>query len=162
MGAGPSGAVNSARVPRLASQEEAPRGASHLHPDSKTADTPILPPVSHDTVPTRELRPIPTGARRSKPHHLLQVEGPGAPREIIPGDQPLVLGRAPDCDVRVESGHVSRQHVVVRRVMEDLECRDLDSRNGTWLNDLRIHSAILRDGDLVQVGDAVFIFRSGR
>jgi len=46
--------------------------------------------------------------------------------------------------------------------MDNLEFRDLESRNGSWLNNLRVHSATLREGDIVQIGDAIFVFRAGR
>jgi len=125
-------------------------------------ETPIAEHAPQETVPTREFRPVPSTLRRARPDRLLQVDGPGAPRDVVIGGGAIVLGRADDCDVRIDSGHVSRNHAVVRRLGDDIEFRDLDSRNGTWLNDLRVHSATLREGDTLQVGDAIFIFRPGR
>ena len=124
--------------------------------------TPIVEHAPGETVPTREFQPVPTSVRRSKPDRLIQVDGPGAPRDVVIGGGPLVIGRSEECDLRVESGHVSRNHAVIQRVGEDLELRDLDSRNGSWLNDLRVHAATLREGDTLQFGDALFIFRPAR
>tara|TARA_B100001093_G_scaffold446601_1_gene451036 strand:- start:22 stop:420 length:399 start_codon:yes stop_codon:yes gene_type:complete len=115
-----------------------------------------------ETVPTRAFRQIAAARRYSKPPRFIQVEGPGAPREVALGPGPMVVGRSEHCDVQIISGHVSRQHAVIQMVVDNMECRDLLSRNGTWLNDLRVHSATLREGDIVQIGDAVFVFRSGR
>lgn len=124
--------------------------------------TPIAEDIRHETVPTREVRPVPVGVRRSKPDRLIQVEGPGAPRELVLGYEPVVVGRAEGCDIRIDSGHVSRRHALIQRHRGDLEFRDLDSRNGTWLNDLRVHAATLREGDTLSMGDALFVFRPAR
>jgi pSer/pThr/pTyr-binding forkhead associated (FHA) protein len=35
---------------------------------------------------------------------------------------------------------------------------DNDSHNGVFLNGVKIHSAVLRDGDVVQVADSIFIY----
>ena len=115
-----------------------------------------------ETVPVRTSRQIAAARRHTKPPRLIQVEGPGAPREVALGPEPMVVGRSDTCDVQIVSGHVSSQHAVLQKVVDNMECRDLISRSGTWLNDLRIHSATLREGDIVQIGDAVFVFRSGR
>lgn len=100
--------------------------------------------------------------RDADPPRFLQVEGPGAPREVRFVGVPVFIGRSDSCDVQIISSHISRRHAVVQNVGDDLECRDLTSRNGTWLNNLRVNSATLREGDIVQIGDAVFVFRSGR
>ena len=35
---------------------------------------------------------------------------------------------------------------------------DFESRNGVFLNGIKVHSAILRDGDILQLADVVFDF----
>ena len=115
-----------------------------------------------ETNPTREFRQMKAERLDGYPPQLMQVEGPGAPREVRFLGAPLVIGRSDGCDVQVISSHISRRHAVVQKVGDDIECRDLTSRNGTWLNNLRVNSATLREGDIVQIGDAVFVFRSGR
>ena len=125
-------------------------------------DMPVGAEKPPETVPNAEFGRVAAACRHSKPARLIQVEGPGAPREVALGEQALVLGRGDDCDIQIPSGHVSRQHALVRPFMENLEFRDLESRNGSWLNNLRVHSATLREGDIVQVGDAIFVFRAGR
>jgi pSer/pThr/pTyr-binding forkhead associated (FHA) protein len=35
---------------------------------------------------------------------------------------------------------------------------DNDSRNGVFLNGVKVHSAVLRDGDVIQVADSVFVY----
>ena len=43
----------------------------------------------------------------------------------------------------------------------EIQARDLDSRNGVYLNGLRIHAVILRNGDVLQCGDVVFEYKEG-
>mgnify|MGYP003350451155 CR=1 FL=1 len=47
---------------------------------------------------------------------------------------------------------------MLQRHEEGYELLDNGSRNGVLLNGLKIHTAVLRDGDVVQVADAVFIY----
>jgi pSer/pThr/pTyr-binding forkhead associated (FHA) protein len=35
---------------------------------------------------------------------------------------------------------------------------DNDSENGVFLNGVKIHSAVLRDGDVIQMADNVFVY----
>jgi pSer/pThr/pTyr-binding forkhead associated (FHA) protein len=92
---------------------------------------------------------------------LEQVQGDGSPRQI-PLDQPqLVIGRGEDAGIPLASRRASRQHAILTRKGTDYVIRDNDSHNGIYLNGVKIHSAILRDGDVVQVADCAFIFREG-
>jgi predicted component of type VI protein secretion system len=64
----------------------------------------------------------------------------------------LVLGRA-EADISLDDEEVSRRHALVRRTAGVIEILDLDSRNGTWVNGVRISSAtLLAHGDDVRLG----------
>jgi diguanylate cyclase (GGDEF)-like protein len=73
----------------------------------------------------------------------------------------LVLGRAPDCHIVLDEDSVSRQHVRIEVSPTGYYAVDLESTNGTFVNDVRIDSARLRDGDYLRVGDCIFRFLSG-
>ena len=75
------------------------------------------------------------------------------------------LGRSMDNDVRLrEDSSVSRKHCMILKDPASGEyiLRDLDSSNGTFLNDLCLENqqCPMRDGDFVGVGDVRFIFYS--
>lgn len=66
----------------------------------------------------------------------------------------FLLGREKDCHFRTSSSLVSRHHCVVKRDEYSVRIRDLNSRNGTFVNSRRIEGEVaLMDGDVVQIGD---------
>ncbi|MFO8005315.1 FHA domain-containing protein [Thioalkalivibrio sp.] len=69
------------------------------------------------------------------------------------------VGRQADNDIVLQEGSVSSQHAWL--VNDGGECRvvNLLSTNGTWVNDEKVHEAVLKDGDHVRFGRAEFIFR---
>lgn len=97
--------------------------------------------------------------RETRQCYLDQVEGEGSPLRISLEQKELVIGRAEDADVRTPSKKASRQHALLQRRGTDFVIRDNDSHNGIFLNGVKIHSAVLRDGDFIQVADCSFVFR---
>jgi pSer/pThr/pTyr-binding forkhead associated (FHA) protein len=97
------------------------------------------------------------GARKKQPM-LEQVRGPGAPRSFQLTSDETVIGRGHQTNISIESSLLSRRHMAVRRAGPELSYVDLDSANGVYLNGVRAHSAILHDGDTLQIGDVVFVF----
>jgi len=86
--------------------------------------------------------------------------GPGAPTTYpLGGNRPLLLGRDPAADVSVASNELSRRHCRLERVGQDWLVTDLGSVNGLHLNGVRIHSALLHEGDRLQMGEVLFVFR---
>jgi pSer/pThr/pTyr-binding forkhead associated (FHA) protein len=69
--------------------------------------------------------------------------------EIAPGE--IALGRGPSCNVVAESGAVSKVHARIERTREHLLLEDLGSSNGTFVNDVRVTSAFLKDGDRISL-----------
>lgn len=91
---------------------------------------------------------------------LQVVKGPNA-GEVIALDRPRsVLGRHPDCEVRLDVGAVSRQHAQIVKVSEDeWFVEDLQSRNGTYVNNLLIAGPQrLSDRDRLKICDLLFTF----
>jgi adenylate cyclase len=74
-------------------------------------------------------------------------------QRIFPiGPDPLAIGRALDNDIVLNHAVVSRHHAVVALEGHAVVVRDLDSRNGVFVNRLRVKSVQLADSDLIQVG----------
>jgi DNA-binding response OmpR family regulator len=82
-----------------------------------------------------------------------------AGREHLLSGEVVTIGRAAENDIVVTSRRVSREHARVRREGWRAVLEDLDSTNGTYLNDERLLSPTeLRDRDRVAIGDVVLIF----
>jgi pSer/pThr/pTyr-binding forkhead associated (FHA) protein len=84
---------------------------------------------------------------------LVPVEGPAEPYEIPAGES--VFGRAGGCDVVLEPSSVSKMHAWLQRTPEHVVVQDLGSSNGTFLNGVRVATALLGDGDRLTLGGAV-------
>jgi hypothetical protein len=69
-----------------------------------------------------------------------------------------VIGRAGDCDVRLEDPNVSRRHAEIRRVGRGFSLVDLDSTNGTLVNGQPVAETALMDGDVIAVGTTRLTF----
>jgi pSer/pThr/pTyr-binding forkhead associated (FHA) protein len=83
-------------------------------------------------------------------------------RSVPVGDDDLVIGRS-GADLDVDDRGVSRAHARISRGAEGgWTLTDLGSTNGTFLNGVRVRSAVLRDGDEIRIGAATaFRFASG-
>ncbi len=69
----------------------------------------------------------------------------------------IVLGRHPDCDIVVDLGAISRQHARIVRVEGTCYVEDLNSRNGTFVNEERIEGRRrLEQGDELRICDVTF------
>jgi DNA-binding NtrC family response regulator len=73
---------------------------------------------------------------------------------LLTGSQ-LTLGRGADADLRLDSTGVSRRHAELVRQGPVFSVRDLQSRNGTFVNGRRIEHAALSEGDVLRLGDSI-------
>ncbi len=96
-----------------------------------------------------------------KPFILEQVDGPGERREFVLDQDVIVVGRLPESGVRLDSNEVSRKHMLLKKIGDEYACTDLESHNGVFLNGVKIHSATLREGDTIQLGDIILIYHEG-
>src|SRR5262245_10178406 len=72
-------------------------------------------------------------------------------------DKPILLvGRHPECDIRVDSRKVSRRHCCIAQVGEGLVVRDLGSTNGVRINGKRVQEGRLQPGDELTIGNNRF------
>jgi len=72
---------------------------------------------------------------------------------------PVVIGRHPNCEVQVDDGSVSRRHAQIVYVKPNYYLEDLNSRNGSMLNNQFVTGRTrLFDGSEIQICDIVFRF----
>jgi pSer/pThr/pTyr-binding forkhead associated (FHA) protein len=69
----------------------------------------------------------------------------------------ITLGRRQECDLRIPTRDVSRQHCEVTLDGKRLSVRDLGSSNGTFVNGKRVAEIDLKAGDRLRVGPVTFV-----
>jgi pSer/pThr/pTyr-binding forkhead associated (FHA) protein len=83
---------------------------------------------------------------------------PQPPRALVPGGS-VVIGRGAACDLTLPSPAASRRHAEVFPRGDGWAVRDLDSTNGTFLNDEPVRaSRDLSPGDVVRIGQETITF----
>lgn len=96
--------------------------------------------------------------RDTRRHSLSELEHDGTYHRVAIERAETILGRDPEAHIKLASKRASRHHATLR--LQGMECvlTDNDSRHGILLNGVRVHSAVLRDGDVIQAGDDVFVY----
>ena len=86
--------------------------------------------------------------------HLTIHLADGSSREMTLPDKPLVIGKAPECDIVIPDGAISRRHAEIEARAGKVFIKDLKSLNGTRINDQKIgeQEVELKEGDSVSLG----------
>ncbi len=134
----------------------------HALPEEPTEEfLPDEPTEVADLTVRRAIEPL-APAPPIEPCKLEQIRGPGAPNTFVIRSEDVVIGRSSTADIQIECADLSRHHMRLRIIDGVHHCEDQDSKNGLYLNGVRAHSATLIDGDLIQLGEVLLIFRAGR
>jgi DNA-binding NtrC family response regulator len=162
MGAGwyaetPGGGEHAQLWGNLAQPTSAPRRM--LEPPPFLGDPGPMPRPSSPETETRTVDP-PQPAGADVVSYLLVIDGASSHRRPLPPDGVLILGRAPDADVHIQTTAVSRRHARLILAAGEVQVADLGSHNGTSVNGERIvGSRTLSSGDVVTVGDTILVLR---
>ena len=73
-------------------------------------------------------------------------------------DSPAVIGRESAATLCLPDASVSRRHSQIERDGEEFIVTDLDSLNGTFVNDVPVKRRTLAHGDRVRIGNSQFLF----
>ena len=76
-------------------------------------------------------------------------------------DRVIGIGREKGNDITVEDHEASRRHAEIRKQNDIYSLADLNSSNGTFLNNCRIAEAELKSGDRIQIGRTLFLYSHG-
>lgn len=77
-------------------------------------------------------------------------------------DRPeFIIGRSDKADIRIDQEAISRNHCKIVNTGSSVVLYDLNSTNGTFVNDRMVDEQILRDGDFIKVGRCIFKFITG-
>ena len=95
----------------------------------------------------------------SGPGRLLQIhplEISGTPFDV--NGTETYIGRDESCDITIQDSSISRKHAQISLKNGQYVVTDLGSTNGTYVNEKRVHTAIVEPGDRVQFGGFIFKF----
>jgi len=82
-----------------------------------------------------------------------------AEHELRPGE--MIIGRKSSADIQIDSLAVSGSHAKISTHGDTTTIEDIGSTNGTFINDQKITSHTLSDGDAVQIGKHTITYVSG-
>jgi Nif-specific regulatory protein len=73
-------------------------------------------------------------------------------------EEALVIGRETAANLCIADASVSRRHSKIEKKDNGFVITDLDSLNGTFVNDVPVKTRLLEHGDRVRIGDSQFLF----
>jgi cytochrome P450/NADPH-cytochrome P450 reductase len=104
----------------------------------------------------------PVGGAGAVPDTPGEMAGAPGPAAAAAPARPVRIGRAQDNDIVLSDRDASRYHAELRTVGGALHIVDLDSANGTFVNDHEVKDARLAEGDVVEIGSTTFRLTGGR
>ena len=114
--------------------------------------------ITPDSTVVTAVSPNPLTKEASSAACLVVILGAEIGKRITLEQRDLVLGRSSGVDVQLDIDNVSRNHASIVRSAHGWILRDLDSTNGTFVNELPIRERLLRDGDQIRIGRAMLKF----
>ncbi len=103
-------------------------------------------------------REAPAAARQPRTTPVLVCLTGEAPRSYRLGKPAMKIGRSAHCDIQIVTQFVSREHARLEIAPDGVAIEDLGSKNGVFVNSVRVERETLRHGDIVTVGETQFRF----
>ncbi|CAM4491108.1 GGDEF domain-containing protein [Corallococcus exiguus] len=118
--------------------------------------------MSGDQTRVTKISSLTPGPERGAECCLVQIHGPELGKKYVLEETEFTIGRDQHNHIVVDLDNVSRRHARIWGRQGKMFVEDLQSTNGTYLNDREVLQAQpLRSGDLVKVGGSIFKFLDG-
>ncbi|MBS1819573.1 MAG: SpoIIE family protein phosphatase [Acidobacteria bacterium] len=92
--------------------------------------------------------------------NLVVVDASGRRSVPVPGG-PFVIGRSSESNLQLNDVHVSRRHAELNQQGTAWLIKDLNSRGGTFVNDVKVSESPVKAGDRIRLGDTEVRVESG-
>src|ERR1044071_9461884 len=92
------------------------------------------------------------------PPRLAAISGKLKGAIFAVNEETLIIGRETNADLCIADASVSRRHSRIEKTEEGFVITDLESLNGTFINDVPIKTRLLEHGDRVRIGESQFLF----
>jgi ABC transport system ATP-binding/permease protein len=135
-----------------------PSAPAPYHPPATSGGYPAASPAATQMGPAA----VPRAAEPNQGNlatSMLKILRPGRAPDVPAGG--IKIGRATDNDIVIPDVLASRHHATLIPGPAGTEIRDHKSINGTFVNGQRVDSAMLRDGDVVTIGNIDLVFAGG-
>jgi DNA-binding NtrC family response regulator len=86
-----------------------------------------------------------------------RVRLPSQDGRTVPIEQPCIVGSAPEAAITIEDRTVSRVHAELVPRSDGLWVRDLGSKNGTFIETVRVESGLVPAGGRLRLGGATLL-----
>jgi len=105
-------------------------------------------------------RPRAAGGMAVSQPRFVVLNGPHTGASLVVPEPPvrLLVGRGETCQLQLTDANVSREHMEVKRDLEGVVVRNLDSANGVRWGDHAVHERRVRDGDELTLGATRLLF----
>ncbi len=124
-----------------------------------------LPPTTLPDADPRETvdaRTLPrAAANHALRNYLLVFEIESTRMFELPAHGDVMIGRADNADLKIDDASISRIHARISVHHSGLKVADLDSQNGTFVNDEKVTGARpMQSGDVITIGGITLVFHS--
>lgn len=129
-------------------------GCQVMAAPEKAAPPPVAKPAANDENDGR------TRIRQALPKFMLRgVSGStfGKTYALVGS---MTIGRQQDCDISLPGDEISRHHARVQVLPDGVMVEDMGSANGTFINDKRVHSGVLKPGEELRLDTVRFLLMS--
>ena len=122
-----------------------------------------MAPEDSERTRVTEITDLPAGAGTARPGDacIVVIYGPELGRRVRLGAAPFEIGRSSTTDLFIDQESISRHHARISFDGSAYWVKDLESTNGTYVNDDLIREHRLGDGDQVRVGRSILKFMTG-
>ena len=148
------------RVTRLSSEPENPTSEvpeSQMQDDSISQEIyAFLEPRMSSNSERSHLEELEASTTQNAEAILIGLTEPVADERFVLQRGENIIGRLEDCDVPILHESISRQHARISLRVGETRVEDLQSSNGTFVNDEKVKEASLSNSDRVKVGSVEF------
>ncbi len=86
------------------------------------------------------------------------IKSDGSFAELKLSSTPVTIGRSPDADIMIAQERISRIHCGISYEEGQYILKDLESKNGTFVNGENVTERALQPGDKIKVGSSILSF----
>lgn len=92
----------------------------------------------------------------------VRLVGITKPTTIVLEELPVLIGKAPETDVRLSDSAQGNYHCLINWIEGDLVLRDLGTGGATFVNGIPVTKTSLKEGDTLKLGSTEFSVRYER